>query len=110
MKVLLQKSYYLDLLPMDLLYKVLELFTKEEQNDAQEQLSELLDYVALRTILNNLSDPKDKIAFLEVYRDQYDQNFVLDWALLKTENIDIRLRESLERTLLAVFQRIQSQN
>jgi len=109
MKILFQKSYYLELLPMDLVYKVLEKFPSEEQKQAQELLAELMDITALRTILTNLSAKNDKLAFLEIYRDQYDQSYVLDWAVLKIDNINIRLQEALERALLAAYQKIQDQ-
>lgn len=94
---------------MDLVYKVLEKFSNEEQGRAQELLTELMDITALRTILTNLNTKSDKLAFLEIYRDQYDQSYVLDWAVLKTDNIRIRLQEALERALLAIYQKIQDQ-
>jgi hypothetical protein len=107
MKIHLPNSFYLNLLPMDLVYKIVERFPADEQEEAQETLAELLDLTVLRTILANLEDINDKIGFMEVYRDQYNTDFPLDWAVLKINDINIRLQESLERSLLSFYQKLQ---
>lgn len=106
MKIIFQKSFYQELIPMDLVHKVMDEFEQEEKVEVQEILSELFDITTLRTILTNLDKKADKVAFLEVYRDQYDQTYVLDWAVLKIDNINIRLQEALERLLLAIYQKL----
>lgn len=108
MKVILPKSYYSQLTPTDLVFEVLEYFPESEQEEARELLIRLMDTTALRAILTSLDNKQDKLAFLEIYRDQYDQNHLLDWVVLKTDNIYIQIKEALERALLALHQKIKN--
>lgn len=108
MKITLKDSYYQTLVPEDLIYNILNLFSESESKNAVKTLEKVLDIVALRVVLTNLESSQDKIAFMEICRDEYQNNSPLDWAVLKIDNIQVRLQESLERSMLALYQKLRN--
>lgn len=107
MPLQLPQTFYADCIPQDVLATVLASFESSELSTVTAQLQVLFDVVALRTILTHLPTDAEKIAFLEIYRDEYASSSPLDWAVLKIDNIHIRLQEALERSLLALYQKLQ---
>lgn len=108
MSISLTPAYYSKCIPQDVLASVLEFFSDDDPKQVAKQLDSMFDHIALRTVLTHLESNADRVAFLELCRDEHQSTSPLDWAILKIDNIEVRLQESLERSLLALYQKLQT--
>lgn len=99
----LNAAYYGKLVPADILVQILNQFDDEEsRHQAYETILAILDRAALHAVMAYLTEHEDKVAFLELLRDEYDSNHPLEWATLKFDNAEQVVREAVERSLLAI--------
>ncbi|GEM_PF-3618546 len=99
----LNSAYYGKLVPSEILVQVLNQFDDEESMQAAyKTILAILDRNALHAVMAYLTEHEDKVAFLELLRDEYESSHPLEWATLKFDNAEQVVREAVERSLLAI--------